>query len=173
MTDRLKDHERLSLSLLAFFAVFFIIAFLRPVLSDGDSWWHLAAGKWILAHQQVPSTDPFSHSRPGAPWHPQEWLSEVLMWLTFSRWGWEGLVGLAALLAGSAAAIFCYYVQRSLPPVAAMAVTIVVALCLMPSAWVRPHLMVLPFLLLWLIALLTARGQEKNFQTRILPFGEQ
>lgn len=161
MTGRLKDHERLSLSLLAFFAVFFIIAFLKPVLSDGDSWWHLAAGKWILAHLQVPSTDPFSHSRPGIPWHAQEWLSEVVMWATFSRWGWEGLIGLAALLAGSAGAILCYYIQRWLPPVVAIVITILVALALMPSAWVRPHLMVLPILLLWLIGLLSAREKRR------------
>lgn len=161
MFGRIRDPERLSFSLLAFLAVFFVIAFLRPMLGDGDSWWHLAAGKWIVAHQQVPIADPFSHSRPGAPWHAQEWLSEVVMWSAYAYWGWEGLVGLAALLAGSAAAIFCHYVQRFLPPVAAIALTALVALCLMPSAWVRPHMMVLPFLLIWLIGLLAAREKGK------------
>ncbi|MGS1016483.1 hypothetical protein [Allosphingosinicella humi] len=161
MIVRIRDHERLSLSLLAFLAVFFLTAFLRPILGDADSWWHLAAGKWILANQQVPTVDPFSHSRPGAPWHAQEWLSEVAMWMTYANWGWEGLIGLAALLAGAAAAIFCYHVRRFLPPVAAIALTVLVALCLMPSAWVRPHMMVLPILLLWLIRLLAAREEGR------------
>lgn len=157
MIVRIRDHERLSLSLLAFFAVFLLTAFMRPILGDPDSWWHLAAGKWILANQQVPAVDPFSHSRPGTPWHAQEWFSEVVMWVTYARWGWEGLVGLAALLAGAAAAIFCHHVRRFLPPVWAIALTVLVALCLMPSAWVRPHMMVLPILLFWLIRLLAAR----------------
>lgn len=90
MIVRIRDHERLSLSLLAFLAVFFLTAFLRPILGDADSWWHLAAGKWILANQQVPTVDPFSHSRPGAPWHAQEWLSEVAMWITYANWAGRG-----------------------------------------------------------------------------------
>jgi hypothetical protein len=41
------------------------------MLSDPDTYWHLATGRWIVEHAAVPKTDPFSHSMPGAPWTPK------------------------------------------------------------------------------------------------------
>src|SRR5438128_595429 len=50
----------------------------RTLLGDGDTGWHIRTGEWILANRQVPSTDMFSFSRPGAPWFAWEWLWDVL-----------------------------------------------------------------------------------------------
>ena len=44
------------------------------VLSDADTCWHLAAGRWIVEHGRVPDADAFSHCMPGAPWTAHEWL---------------------------------------------------------------------------------------------------
>ena len=33
------------------------------IFGDGDVSWHIAAGNWILAHGQVPQTDPFQQTR--------------------------------------------------------------------------------------------------------------
>ena len=49
------------------------------VLRDADTYWHLAAGRWMLEHGSVPTLDAFSHSMPGAPWTAFEWLSELVM----------------------------------------------------------------------------------------------
>ena len=49
----------------------------RPAcFNDGDTYWHIRAGEWMLAHHAVLRTDVFSYTRPGAPWHTQEWLSK-------------------------------------------------------------------------------------------------
>jgi hypothetical protein len=45
------------------------------VQSDADTYWHLAAGRWIVEHGRVPDADPFSHSMPGASWTAREWLA--------------------------------------------------------------------------------------------------
>lgn len=45
---------------LAALAVFAVTAFAPGVLNDGDTYWHIAAGQWMLAHHSVLSTDPFS-----------------------------------------------------------------------------------------------------------------
>ena len=59
----------------------------RTLLGDGDTGWHVRTGEWILAHGQVPRTDFFSFSRPGAPWFAWEWLWDVLFALLHQRWG--------------------------------------------------------------------------------------
>lgn len=51
-------------------------------ISDPDTPWHLATGRFILAHHYIPQTDPFSWSMKGSPWVTQEWLFEVVLaWL--------------------------------------------------------------------------------------------
>ena len=55
----------------------------NSLFADGDTSWHIAAGRWILQHGAVPTRDPFSYSMPGTPWHAHEWLAEVPMALLF------------------------------------------------------------------------------------------
>ena len=54
----------------------------RTLLSDGDTGWHIRTGEWILNHHQVPLTDIFSFSNPGAPWFAWEWLWDVIFQLS-------------------------------------------------------------------------------------------
>src|SRR5271167_4840441 len=77
-----------------------VASFSQRVFIDGDTNWHVAAGRWILLHRTVPLTDPFSFTFAGKPWIAHEWLSEVLMALAFLAGGWSGVV----LLIGAAAA---------------------------------------------------------------------
>lgn len=58
--------------------VFVKLAGARVLLGDGDTGWHIRTGQWILANHQVPHTDIFSFSRPGAPWFAWEWLWDVI-----------------------------------------------------------------------------------------------
>src|SRR5689334_7950950 len=48
------------------------------LLNDPDTYLHIAAGRWMLAHQALPTQDPFSHSLAGAVWVAHEWLAEVI-----------------------------------------------------------------------------------------------
>ena len=65
--------------------------FAPQIFHDGDSWWHLAAGGWMLDHQAVLKTDIFSFTFFGRAWDAQEWLSEILMALSFRIAGWGGV----------------------------------------------------------------------------------
>ena len=64
---------------------FAVAAFAPQIFHDGDSWWHLAAGGWMLDHHAVLKRDIFSFTFSGRPWDAQEWLAEVAMALSFSR----------------------------------------------------------------------------------------
>ncbi|HEX3407972.1 MAG TPA: hypothetical protein VHS81_12095, partial [Caulobacteraceae bacterium] len=79
-----------------------VAAFSQRVFIDGDTNWHVAAGRWILAHHTVPTTDPFSFTFFGKPWIAHEWLSEVLMALAYLAAGWSGVVLFIGLCAGLA-----------------------------------------------------------------------
>ncbi len=72
---------RLDRAILISWIVIFAIYAMQP-FSDPDTPWHLATGRFILAHHYVPTTDPFSWSMKGKPWITQEWLFEtVFAWL--------------------------------------------------------------------------------------------
>ncbi|HZQ34391.1 MAG TPA: hypothetical protein VFD32_00545, partial [Dehalococcoidia bacterium] len=52
---------------------------LSTIPADPDYWWHLATGRWLLDHGQIPTSDPFSFSRAGQNWYAHEWLGELLI----------------------------------------------------------------------------------------------
>lgn len=51
---------------------------LRPLeIRDADVFWHLATGRWILAHHAIPVLDPFSHTASAVAWIDHEWLFQI------------------------------------------------------------------------------------------------
>jgi hypothetical protein len=63
---------------------------------DSDTGWHIRDGERILMTHDLPRTDPYSFSRPGAPWLAWEWGSDVLMGTAHRA---DGLRGVAAMFA--------------------------------------------------------------------------
>jgi predicted membrane protein len=82
----------------------FIRALAQPtaLLNDPDTYLHIAAGRWMLAHAALPVHDPFSHSLAGAVWVPHEWLAELVLATVYDAAGWSGLVLLTATPSPSA-----------------------------------------------------------------------
>jgi hypothetical protein len=138
-------------------AVFALAAFSPAVLNDGDTWSHVATGQWILAHGAIPRVDPFSYTFAGQPWTAQEWLSEVIMALAFRAAGWSGVALLTGAAAGAAIAIATGRTARDLTGFALLALAALSALLLAPSLLARPHILALPLLALWSVALIDAR----------------
>src|SRR5262245_42609203 len=63
--------------------------------TDPDFWWHLQAGRDILASGGLPRVDAYSHTMGGQPWVAHSWLFEVVLALLM---GSVGYVGVSALL---------------------------------------------------------------------------
>ena len=101
----------------AFIAVMAVAAFSPRVFIDGDTNWHVAAGRWILAHHTVPQTDPFSYTYAGKPWVAHEWGAEVLMTLAYYAGAWSGVVLLIGLAAGAAYAMIAAELRLWMGPV--------------------------------------------------------
>ena len=73
----------------------------RPSV-DTDTWWHLRAGAWMVAHGQVLTTDVFSSTRLGQPWLNHSWLSQIVMFLVWHVFSYAGLNLLTAALVTAA-----------------------------------------------------------------------
>jgi hypothetical protein len=121
----------------------------NTLLSDPDTYWHIAAGRWIVANGRVPHTDPFSHSMAGAPWTAHEWLSEVVMALVFQAGGWPALAVLTVICWALALAILTRFLLSRLEPVHALLFTALAVAMTATHLLVRPHSLVMPILVLW------------------------
>ncbi len=64
---------------------------------DSDTGWHIRTGEWILMTHALPRSDPYSFSRPGAPWFAWEWGSDALMGLAHRMDGLRGVTAMFAL----------------------------------------------------------------------------
>lgn len=142
--------------LAAALVAFAVVLFAPGVFNDGDTYWHLAAGDWMLTHGQILRRDVFSYSHAGQPWITHEWLTELAMAAAFRLGSWSGLLILAAAAAAAAAALIARGVSRSVGGITVVSVLILAAGCLAPSVLVRPHLLVLPVLVGWIMELLAA-----------------
>ena len=150
-------------------AMFALTLFAPRVLNDGDTFWHLAAGDWIIAHWAVPHTDPFSYSFAGKPWVAHEWLSEVLMAASFRVAGWSGVVVLTALAAALAMFQLARHLGRWLPAGPSLLLLLLAASCITPCLLARPHILALPAMEAWVASLFIARGMGRAPPWRLLP----
>lgn len=142
-------------------AVYAMVLFAPRVLADGDTYWHIAAGNWMLAHGAVPRTDPFAFTTQGMPWVAHEWLAEVFFALAFRAGGWVGVVVLTAAAAAAAILIMARLLERFLAPLPAYALLMLTVLTLMPTMLARPHILALPVMAGWTVGLVRARAEDR------------
>jgi len=97
--DTLRLSERLSARTLLLGSVMVVILwlFIGPE-QDPDFWWHLRIGEWMVQNRHLPSTDIFTFTAANHVWTDHEYLTEILMWLTFNSLGLTALVILFGLL---------------------------------------------------------------------------
>ncbi len=128
---------------------------------DGDVYFHIATGQWILSHHAVPTSDPFfSETVAGHPWIVYYWLSDVLLALSLKAFGWLGILILPALAVSTSLAILASYLRKR---VGFWFTLIAIILSLDILLWrimPRPHIVELPFATLWFIGFIRARAEN-------------
>src|SRR6185312_11467667 len=131
----------------------------RTLLADGDTGWHLRTGEWILNHHQIPYTDLFSFSRPGAPWFAWEWLWDTIFALLFRSGGMAAVVLANTLVICFASAFLFRLIRRKCDNgLVAIAVTLLATGGCAIHWLARPHLFTILFFTLTLH--ITQRAQE-------------
>ena len=146
-----------------------IVLFMPQVLNDGDTWSHIAIGRWIVQHRGVPWADPFSFSFAGKPWIAQEWLSELAMAVDYRLGELDGVLILSGAAVALAIGLFAWHLRLWLEPLPALIVLIFGAACIAPSLLARPHILALPALELWTAGLLIARSRNGAPSPWLLP----
>ncbi|MBU6298029.1 MAG: hypothetical protein KJS68_07270 [Alphaproteobacteria bacterium] len=158
-----------AIALWAAVIVFAIVLFTPAVLNDSDTYWHIAAGRWMIDNQAVLRIDPFSYTFGGHPWQTHEWLAEIFIALAYVGAGWGGVL----LLSGAAAALTAGLLARHLSyrlSGLSLVVTLVLSLaCAAGSLLARPHLLALPLLEIWTAGLLFARAEGRAPSWKLLP----
>src|SRR6201999_2663083 len=127
----------LAFALFAGLIGFAAATFAPQVFNDGDSWWHLAAGRWMLNHSVVLTRDVFSFTFSGQPWDAQEWLSEVLMALAYRLDGWSGEHLLFGAATAAMAALVAGYVRGRLAAMPALLASLLGLACVSGSLLAR------------------------------------
>ncbi len=161
MTHNKIQSARAVTPLVAGLVMLALILFAPPVLNDGDSYWHLATGQWIVAHGRVPTHDPFSFTMAGAPWVAHEWLSEWLMALGHALAGWSGTLALFALAVGAAAWMLVRRLSLDLSGLTLITATAMALACMSESLLARPQLFMLPLMTAWTVEMLAARDADR------------
>jgi hypothetical protein len=120
----------------------------QNLFRDSDSGWHIRIGERIIDSRSLPRTDPFSFSRPGAPWMDWEWGADVLIGAAHR---WMGLPGVVALFALTLAACTWLWVRLSWRAGGDFLLTL--AFFFPMLATVRIHWFARPHVLGWLMLL--------------------
>lgn len=157
-----RDFERqgqIAVLIYALIAATFVM-FSHDLFNDGDTSWHLAAGKLILSSGEIPRADPFSFTFFGSPWTAHEWLAEVLMAGALQLGSWGGLSVLIGAAIFALLLLLGLETARWLSPARTIAVLAIVSIILTPSVLARPHVLAWPILAGWVMILM--RAQDKG-----------
>lgn len=165
-----RPYAGLSWPLLVGGCVFVWLVFQPALLNDGDTYWHIAAGRWMFEHDAVPTTDPFSHTARGAPWMAHEWLAEILFAAAYVVGGWGAVVALASAAYATTFAVLARYFLRHLEPVRVLFFVAMALGLAAPHMLARPHALTMPLLAFWSVFLLRAREAERTPSLWLTPF---
>src|SRR6478752_4664691 len=135
--------------------VFAVFGLQQPMLNaDGDPARHIRHGLWMLEHHALISADPFSFTRPGAPFLGFEYGTQLVFALAWKAGGIAAVTVLVGLLIASVYALLAWVLLRlNVEPLLAYIVTVGAA-ALGGGHWVaRPHLFsfLATVTLLWLL----------------------
>jgi hypothetical protein len=138
MADRAAMVRRHGAAL-ALLAGSFCVGLVPP--TDGDVWWHLAAGREIVRSHAIPSVDVFSVSAAGRPWTDVHWLFQLVSYGLYVLGGLAVLVAFKCLLVAVGAFVLLRSVQRG---GGRRASGVFVAICLAALLLARPLLLLRP-----------------------------
>jgi hypothetical protein len=139
------------------------------LLNDSDTYWHIAAGRWILDHNALPRVDIYSFTKAGEPWISTSWLAQVLYAEAFELAGWTGPIVVAATSIAATFALLAFILSRRIASSYAIIIA-VAALVLSASHFLaRPHVLALPVMVAWVSGLVSASERREAPSFWLLP----
>ncbi|NNE24887.1 MAG: hypothetical protein HKN11_19990 [Rhizobiales bacterium] len=147
-----------------FFAVSFtglLVATNFALLQDGDTFWHVATGRWIVENMAVPRTDVFSHTYTGEVWLAKEWLSQLLLYLAYMAGGWKAVNVFALLVVSICVSILSWICLTSFRLSVAVGVIFLATIFASVHYLARPHLLAYPIMMIWVAGVVFAADKQR------------
>ena len=146
----------------------FVLLFVSRQIWNIDIFWHIAAGRWFLAHGEIPTTDIFSAIAPERTWVTFQWGYQVVVHLLDELGGLQ-LVRFAhaAVMVAATALVFIGARHRlSLGALASLTLTVLFVVLIGDRIRARPHVV---NLLAWSILFpFLVRGPGRLDRTAII-----
>ncbi len=150
-------------------AAYLLLLFLGDaLLQDSDTFWQIKVGQWIIDHRTLPTSDVYSFTKFGAPWISNAWLSQVL-YAAVHAWGWAGPVILASLAIAAAIAILVRLLDAYFEPAHSILITMLVLMLSWHHLLARPHVLVLPVMVAFVSAMMSAADRRASPSFFLLP----
>lgn len=137
-------------------------------LSDADTWWHLAAGRWIAENRAIPRTDVLSFTVPDHPWINLQWLFDLLAYTLFRTGGPDLLAAGGAVVYALGTVLLLKNLRLSVGPVAATVLALWYLAIAQGRFVIRPEMFSFLFLQIVLWLYLTA-GPGRAWRLWLLP----
>ena len=141
--------KRLTLPRLVI-AITFIGLFAMAVRTpaDTDMYWHLRSGQYIVENRMVPTSDPFSWTMAGTAWVDVHWLSQIVLFVTYTLAGYPGL----SLLVAALVVVACVWVWKQMSGGVFLRAAIVILTAATAAATWTPRSQMATFLLTALLS---------------------
>jgi len=130
--------------------VFIFILSCGP-LDDGDFWFHLKTGEFIVQNHVIPHTELFSFTNYGRPWVAHGWLSGLVFYLLYLVGGFNLLIAVFGLLV--AITFWITFRRLDAHPIIAGCAVFLGVLSILTNVGVRPRVFTLLFTNIYLAIL--------------------
>lgn len=107
MAKRADNVVKSKIPAVVFPLLLFVFAFIFTFnnIFEGDTFWHLKLGQYILQTHSFPFHDIFSYTFAGMRIYPVEWLFEVTLYAIYSLSGIAGIIVIKSVVAGLTASV--------------------------------------------------------------------
>lgn len=146
-----------------------LIATHFALLKDGDTYWHVATGRWIAEHGTVPHTDVFSHTFTGQVWLAKEWLSQLILYYAYEIGGWKMVNAFSLLVVSVCVALLALVSFRNFRFSIAVGVVFLATIFASVHYLARPHLLAYPVMMLWVAGIVAAADKQRIPSYWLLP----
>lgn len=146
-----------TLSALLVFLFYYFMA--SPLMADPDTPWHIAAGRYILTHGQIPITDPWSYTSNYMIWYNIAWLWDLILGAIDQWLGLYSLYNVMLLLYAAMLGLLAWgLIQRqTIRPIAIVLTTCMVGFVLWKYVGARPQWVTYTLVILFHILLHRSR----------------
>ncbi len=150
--------------------VVLVILYTLRTMTDIDSWWHLAEGRYIVQERIIPESNIFRFTTPAEKTLNHEWLSQVLFYTLYRVGGIPALqFFFIALMVATFLLLLFLYLDREWY-LTAPSILFLALLASSERFAIRPHLLTFFLATLFLFILIRYKEQRGRNLLWLLPF---